>query len=171
MSQRAAHLLVLIVLTLAVAGCDQLTKDLARSALVPYAPTSYAGGLVELHLVENRGGFLSLGDRMPEPLRLAIFRWLVPGLLIVLAFGAWSGSSRAQTLGLAMILGGGLGNWVDRLSEQAAVTDFVRIALGPVQTGIFNLADVALVAGLVLLAFPWRAEETDPPDATEVPSP
>lgn len=167
MSQRAAHLLVLILLTVAVAGCDQFTKDMARTSLVPYSPTSYVGGFVELRLVENRGGFLSLGDRMPEPVRLAIFRWLVPGLLIVLAFRAWNGSSRVQTLGLALVLGGGLGNWVDRWSEHAAVTDFLRIGVGPVQTGIFNVADVALVAGLVLLAFPMGSHEPEADDEVE----
>lgn len=53
-----------------------------------------------------------------------------------------------------MIVGGGLANWLDRMLHDGAVTDFVSLGLGPLRTGIFNVADVAIVAGLLLLVLP-----------------
>lgn len=50
-----------------------------------------------------------------------------------------------------MIAGGGLENWLDRVLHQGAVTDFVSVGVGPLCTGIFNLADVCILAGVVLL--------------------
>jgi signal peptidase II len=69
-----------------------------------------------------------------------------------------------RVLGLALLTGGGLGNWLDRLLHSGAVVDFVSLGLGSLRTGIFNVADVAIVAGALLLALgPLRrapSEET-----------
>ena len=151
MATRRANLMLLVLLSVAVVGCDQLTKDLARSTLVPYVSHSYAGGFVELLLVENPGGLMSLGDSLPEEWRLLLFRVLVPVALLIFTLQLWRSSTRAIVIGMALVVGGGLGNWVDRLTPQAAVTDFLRIGVRPLQTGIFNFADVALVVGVVVL--------------------
>jgi len=52
---------------------------------------------------------------------------------------------------LSLGAGGGLSNWLDRLLHGGAVTDFVSLGLGPLRTGVFNLADVFIVAGVALL--------------------
>ena len=52
---------------------------------------------------------------------------------------------------LALILAGGLGNQIDRLLFQGGVTDFLFLTLGPLHTGIFNVADMAIMAGALLL--------------------
>ena len=63
--------------------------------------------------------------------------------------------------GGALIVGGGFSNLIDRLFHNGAVVDFLNIGIGKVRTGIFNLADVAIMAGIgLLLIEAWRREET-----------
>jgi len=72
----------------------------------------------------------------------------------VCALALRAGPLSAQAVaGLGLVAGGGLGNWLDRVREAGAVTDFVSVGLGGLRTGVFNGADVAIVVGIVLLAF------------------
>ena len=59
-----------------------------------------------------------------------------------------------QSTALALIVGGGLSNWFDRLVNDGRVVDFMNLGIGSLRTGIFNVADVALMlgAGLLILA-------------------
>jgi signal peptidase II len=75
--------------------------------------------------------------------------------LAALAAGALAlRSTSSRTLSLlagALFAGGGLSNWLDRLVHDGIVIDFVSIGIGRVRTGIFNVADLAVVIGLLLL--------------------
>jgi signal peptidase II len=62
-------------------------------------------------------------------------------------------------MNLALLCGGGLANWLDRLLNGGAVTDFVSFGVGWLRTGIFNVADVAIMAGAALLLLPIAREE------------
>ena len=114
---------------------------------------SLGGDSVRLELVHNPGAFLSLASELPADVRGPLLLVLVPlalAALFVLALRSRAASGRS-VLGLGLIAGGGLGNWLDRLMHGGAVTDFVSLGLGPLRTGIFNLADVCIVAGALLL--------------------
>jgi len=139
-------------------GCDQATKRVAASTLEPFSPISLAADLVRLELVPNPGGFLSLGSHLPDPWRTVLFSLLVP---IALASACvWLLRDRQTTgrmvVGLGLVAGGGIGNWLDRLAH-GAVTDFVSMGVGALRTGIFNIADVWIVAGIGLLALDLRS--------------
>jgi signal peptidase II len=145
---------------LACVGCDHAAKQAASQWLDGAGVVSLLGGVVRLELVANPGAFLSLGAALPEAARTLLLVGLVP---LLLAAGAWlalrsAGVSRAQLVAFGAMLGGGLANWLDRLANDGAVTDFVSIGFGPLRTGIFNLADVAIVAGLLLFLRTSRAE-------------
>jgi signal peptidase II len=58
-----------------------------------------------------------------------------------------------QTIAAALVCGGGLGNLIDRFSQHGYVTDFLNLGIGSVRTGIFNVADFALLFGLGMLVF------------------
>lgn len=145
-------------------ACDQATKAIARQVLESGRPVELLGGFVCLHLVENPGAFLSLGESLPDGLRLLIFVVLAPlGLALVAMTLLRSGE--ASPLGIcavALILGGGLGNLIDRLVNQGAVVDFVHIGIGSVRTGVFNVADVALMVGVALFVVAFRSGRGDP---------
>lgn len=149
--KRTSIVLFLSVLLLS-AGCDHATKQLARSVLAD-ASYSFAADALRFELTFNPGGFLSLGARLPEVLRTLFFLGFVPvslALLCTLSLRG-GGGSRAALFGLGLVVGGGLANWLDRLLNDGAVTDFMSLGLGPLRTGVFNLADLAVMAGATLL--------------------
>jgi len=162
---KTARFVLITAITLACVGCDQATKHIARSTLAPTTPISILAGWVHFELAENHGGFLSLGSNLPAPARRFVFSLGVPLLLAALAFGGvWFRHLRkAQVIGLALLLGGGLGNLIDRLVRDGAVTDFVRLSVGPVSTGIFNVSDIVIAIGVIAFAFARDDEPETPP--------
>jgi signal peptidase II len=54
---------------------------------------------------------------------------------------------------IALIVGGGVSNLIDRLRYGGYVVDFLNVGIGPLRTGIFNVADMAIMAGVILWAF------------------
>lgn len=150
---------LLIVLSVCV-GCDQGTKYTARSFLEGQPPVSRLGDLFRLHYVENTGAFLGLGGQFSPHWRLALFVGFVTLVLTGLFFFLLCSRSLsiAAVASGALILGGGLSNLIDRLLNQGAVSDFMNIGIGPLRTGIFNVADLAVVAGVVLFVFFLKPE-------------
>ena len=149
------RLAVLIIVLTVCVGCDQGTKYTARHFLEGQPPVSRLGDLFRWHYVENTGVFLGLGGQLPAHWRLALFVGFVSLVLISLSFFLLF--SRTLSIGAlvsgALILGGGLSNLIDRLLNRGAVVDFMNIGIGPLRTGIFNVADLAVMAGVILFVF------------------
>ncbi len=145
--------LMLLVAVLATIGCDRLTKHVATTTLAGVPGRSFLADTVRLGYAENAGGFLSLGASLPPGARVAIFT-VATGLtllgLIVLAFrrrlSGW------PALGLSLFVAGGASNWIDRLVN-GTVVDFLNVGIGSVRTGVFNVADVAIMLGAALFIF------------------
>jgi signal peptidase II len=152
--------LVFVAVLLACAGCDHATKQIAQDTLTRSHAFSLADVTVRLELAHNVGAFLSLGAGLSAGARNLFLLGLAP---LALALVCWSVLRRGPSSGwslvaLGLLAGGGLANWLDRLLHDGAVTDFIRVSLGPLHTGIFNLADVWIVTGAVLLlATGWRS--------------
>jgi len=134
-------------------GCDQVSKGAVRHYLAPGESHSFVHDIFRLVHAENSGAFLSLGAALPEDTRTVIFTGVV-GLLSITALlaalffrrlGPW------QIIALGLIAAGGCGNWIDRLTNGGRVTDFLNVGIGPLRTGIFNVADMALMIGVTLL--------------------
>ena len=142
--------LVLLVAVAGTIGCDRVTKHVATTMLAGMPSRSYLADTVWLGYVENPGGFLSLGATLPPVARTVIFT-AVTGLMLlavtVLAvrrrLGGW------PALGAALFVAGGASNWIDRVLR-GSVVDFMHVGIGPVRTGVFNVADVAIVLGAVV---------------------
>ncbi len=150
MSVRAA---VVLLTVLGCVGCDQVTKSVARHYLPSLGPLSLLDGIVRLQRAENPGAFLSLGDSLPRRTRVAVVT--LGGAALVIGTGFWAFRSRRlssiQVVGAALVCGGGLSNLIDRLLQDGSVTDFLNIGVGPIRTGIFNCADMALMLGVAIL--------------------
>jgi len=155
---RRARLLLVGALLVACVGCDQATKGLASSILQPGRRLSLLGDTLRLELTRNAGAFLGLGDTLAPGVRGLIFTWGV-ALVVVgsLAMALGRRASTATALGAALVAGGGLGNLWDRVVRDGLVTDFLNLGVGRLRTGIFNVADLAIMAGAVLLALAARA--------------
>jgi signal peptidase II len=66
-----------------------------------------------------------------------------------------------RVVALALVAGGGISNLIDRLLYDGRVTDFLNVGIGGVRTGIFNVADMAIMAGALLLLVNMRASKAD----------
>lgn len=75
------------------------------------------------------------------------------GMLMALVFLTLfsKSASPSSILAYALLLAGGLGNLIDRVMYGGYVVDFINIGIGPLRTGVFNVADVVVVAGALLL--------------------
>jgi signal peptidase II len=120
-----------------------------------------AWGLLQFQLVYNYGAFLGMGASLPAAARIVILGGLVPlGLFATIAWLLRGAAvSGLQLAAIGLFVGGGLGNWIDRLVHDGLVTDFLSVGVGGVRTGIFNFADVAVVGGVLLLLVATRAAE------------
>lgn len=153
-SARTILVSVIIVVTIAL---DQLTKVLARNYIAETDYLQYLGGTFALLRAENTGAFLSLGSGLSEPLRQTLLL-AIPGivLLLVLGYALFSKNMPKGTVaGLACVVGGGIGNLYDR-TVYGSVTDFMLIDINIARTGIFNVADVAIMVGLGLILLNYR---------------
>jgi signal peptidase II len=145
---------IVCLLLIVCIGCDQSTKYTAKRLLAGKQTLSYFGDVFRLSYTENRGAFLGLGAEMPEELHFSILVMLV----LVFLFGFLIFIIRSKKLGpltilsSTLIIGGGLGNLIDRIINKGSVIDFMNLGIGPIRTGIFNVADVAIMVGGITLA-------------------
>ena len=156
-----AKLTLLALVVVCSVSCDQATKALAVTTLGAHASVSYLGGTVRLWNTENPGGFLSLGADL-SPLVRAILFGGVNSLIVIGALlyviRNHEQMRRLEVIGFALVMSGALGNLIDRASL-GVVRDFMHIGIGPIRTGIFNVADVAAMSGAVLLFFCFRSSD------------
>jgi len=148
-----AKRLVLILVVLAVCvGCDQATKSIAQSYLPSTQAWSFLGDTLRLQLTHNTGAFLGLGDSMPKFWRHVLFG--VGGTVILfglLGYGLFAKHlHRVSVFAIALYFAGGVSNVIDRWAYDGYVVDFINVGIGPVRTGIFNFADMFIMAGGVI---------------------
>jgi signal peptidase II len=150
---RSSNTVLVLQIILACIVVDQATKWLAKKYLAPDGFISFAGDTFRFQYAENTGAFLSFGSSLPEPWRHILLTILVGfflmGLLAYLIFSRtlpWH-----YTASLSLVCGGGLSNLIDRLAYDGRVVDFLNTGIGSVRTGIFNVADMAITAGVILL--------------------
>jgi signal peptidase II len=81
-----------------------------------------------------------------------IFLTLIPviAMMLGLVYLLLKPVSKNMLVGLCFVIGGGVGNLFDRILY-GSVTDFLYVKFGFIQTGIFNLADVSIMAGMFLI--------------------
>ncbi len=141
----------LIAAIVATIGCDRVTKHVAATALSEAPRQSFLADTFRLEYAENTGGFLSLGAGWPPGVRAAVFGIGNGLLLVALGVIAVRGRWPMRALfGLALFVAGGASNLLDRIAY-GAVIDFMNMGIGSVRTGIFNIADVAIMLGAALL--------------------
>lgn len=142
---------LLCVLLAATAGCDRVTKHLAVTTLAGAPGQSFLNDTIRLQYHENPGAFLAFGASWSPTARAAAFQ--LGNALILAAAGfvaaryRWSGCAAS---GLMLFMAGGFSNLADRLAI-GRVIDFLNIGIGPIRTGIFNVADIAIMLGVSLV--------------------
>ena len=152
---RFRRVVFITIVLLTCVGCDQITKQAARTYLASSQPTSYLGGIFRLQVTENPGSFLSFGSTFPFGTRFWVFTVLTGiALAGLVALMLVHRDPRSKGIaGLSLIVAGGVGNLIDRALNHGAVIDFMNISVGGLSTGIFNIADVTILAGAGVVIF------------------
>ncbi len=151
MKRTLRNLLISLLLVTNV-GCDQISKSIVRQKVDFNENISVFDDFVTLTRVENTGAFLSLGHNLPR-MAYIIVMIIIP--LLVLGYAIYylmtrNLLSKLFILGLCLIVGGGLGNIIDRILY-GSVTDFLHFNFVVFKTGIVNMADISVTAGFFIL--------------------
>jgi signal peptidase II len=146
---------------------DVLTKLLAVDTLVPrHVPREVFGEWVRLTLVFNRGAAfgLHLG-----PWSRGIFLVLTIVALIILGqlYRATRSADRVRLTALGLVCGGAIGNLIDRIRSPLGVVDFLDIGFRDWRWPTFNVADIAVSCGAILLAWALWGEEKGGAESSE----
>lgn len=134
-------------------GLDQLTKVWAESALTRGEAVDLVPGFLDLYLVHNPGAAFSMATNAT-----AVLTVLAVGVAAYIVWSARRLGSVAWSIGLGLLLGGALGNLVDRLVRppgvgQGHVVDFLRFTNFPViDFPVFNVADIGITSAAILIA-------------------
>ena len=162
---KIATRLMLLAAMLFTIGCDRVTKHIAAETMAGGPERTYLGDTLRLAYVENSGGFLGLGADLAPTARTQIFTVGTGVLLLALIAAAFKLPWHPWSLlGIAFFVAGGASNWIDRV-VRGSVVDFLNIGIGPLRTGIFNFADVAIMVGfgLIVIGEVWKSESSDQP--------
>lgn len=159
--------LVVLIAIVATIGCDRVTKYVAATTFSEAPARSFLLDTLRFQYTENTGAFLGLGADWPLPVRRAVFG--VGNMVLLLALsvfairGRWPGPA---LLGVALFVAGGASNLVDRITH-GVVVDFMNVGIGPLRTGIFNVADMAIMLGAgILMLEGYRHGRHAPPKSS-----
>jgi len=145
---RRLHLLIALV----VFAADQLTKWVIGSAIPLHDAWPVIPGFFRLTHVKNRGAAFGIFADSTAPMKIEVLILLSVMALVVVLLLLWQQQpgARRTGLGLALILGGAIGNLFDRLAR-GSVVDFLEFCLRGFHWPAFNVADSAIVIGAGLL--------------------
>lgn len=150
--KRNIFIALLIAFNIAI---DQISKIIVRANFDYREIKPIIGDKFILQYVENKGAFLGMGSDMNESLKM-IFLLVLPALVlgyVIYYIIKNKNLDRLSLIAFCCIIGGGIANVFDRI-VRGEVTDFFFINLGGVfKTGIFNVADLSVTTGMIMLLF------------------
>lgn len=157
---------VLVGASSAVAATDLGTKWIVREELPLYAQVPVVGEYLRLTHMYNPGA--AFGIEVGEHSRIIFLVLSLVALAALIGmYLATPDSDRSRLLALTAIIGGALGNIFNRILLSRGVVDWIDVGIGSVRWPVFNLADVAITAGAILLALslagrpaPFRSAES-----------
>ncbi len=145
-------------LAVALLLTDCATKHAAEHRLAVGEPRPVVGEVVRFTLSYNTNAAmgLSLGG---DSRRFVLSALTIAALVVLgLLYHRTPASERLRVIGVALVVGGALGNLLDRIRSSAGVVDFIDVGVANVRFWTFNVADIGITAGavLLLLALGWK---------------
>jgi signal peptidase II len=155
------RILLIFITILVFTGCDQTIKRIAQHNLKYTEPISYLGGIVQFQYAENPGIVLSIGSDLPEETRFIVFVLItfiaLLSLLVYITFT--KNDNKFRLFAYSLILSGGFGNLIDRIRNDGRVIDYIILGSKSIHTAIFNLADVLVIFGMMLLIYMYVSKK------------
>lgn len=146
------RIILILSLVLVNISCDQISKNIVRNTIQKDQRIHVIKDNLVLTKVENTGAAYSLGSDL-SPVLKTIFLQVLPILVLLFLLRQLlikTNYSRETIIGFTFIIGGGIGNLFDRIMY-GSVTDFLILDLGILRTEIFNMADVSIMFGSILV--------------------
>ncbi len=153
-SPKVKKIVYILIMVVSIIACDQIVKVIVRKNVEYHKQTEIIGKYLVLTKVENTGAFLGLGDSIPRPLYM-ILMIILP--LAVVGYALYylikkSDVSKLLIISLSFIIGGGIGNIIDRILY-GSVTDFLYFDFVLFHTGIVNIADMFVTFGFFIVLY------------------
>ena len=145
-------------ITGSLVALDQLTKYIAQRTLPPYEPVPVIGEFFRLTYIYNPGAAFGLHV---GPFSRYVFLALTVVCVIVLYvwFRGTPASDRLRLVAISLVTAGAVGNFIDRVRSSLGVIDFFDFGLGDLRWPVFNIADIGVTVGAILLAISlWRED-------------
>ena len=141
-----------VALIAGIIVADQLTKAAVRATIPLHDSITVIPGFLNLAHVRNTGAAFGFLNAVDFPYKAAVVALVATAALIGIAVYAArvSPHERVSRVGLALILGGALGNLIDRL-YLGSVVDFVDVVFGGWHFWAFNVADAAITLGVIAM--------------------
>ena len=157
----------------AIVVLDQATKLIVDRMMSLHESHEVIAGFLRLTYVRNRGAAFGILSDADLPFQAALFSVLSLAALFAIGLYAWRlpAESRLPKTALALIMGGAVGNLIDRM-RLGYVIDFVDAHWGPHHWPAFNVADSAITMGVVLLVLDmlWHPHGATDAPARRVPA-
>jgi signal peptidase II len=153
-----------------IVALDQVTKALVHDFMTLHESRTIVEGLVRLTYVQNRGAAFGILSEAGLPYQSLMFSVVSLLALLAIALYAWRMpvQSRLPQTALAMVMGGAVGNLLDR-ARLGYVIDYVDMYWGPHHWPAFNVADSAITVGVALLVIDiLRTPEMDESPKAEI---
>lgn len=135
-------------------GCDQISKKLVQKNVEKHDYIELFNDNFILTHVENKGAMLGFGESFSPTVKILLLQILPVLVLLILLFNILQKKNLNKLLIVAFsfVIGGGIGNLIDRIAY-GKVTDFFILKIGVFKTGIFNMADLSVTIGVLLIFF------------------
>lgn len=164
MPKTAGKMRLYVAVVGAVLVLDIATKLLVQRTLRLYDPVPIVGDYIRLTYLFNPGAAFGL--------HLGAYSRVLFGVLGVVAvvvlwlfFRTTPAWDRLRLLAIALVTGGAIGNLIDRVRDVRGVVDFLDVGIGTLRWPVFNVADIAISIGAILLAVSlWREEQVQARD-------
>ena len=144
-----------------VVAADVVTKYLAHTRLAPHVPHEVVGDVARITLTYNPGAAFGMSVG-------AASRWVFLALTAVILvflgrlYRETPPGAVSRALALGLVCGGAVGNLINRLWSARGVVDFIDVGLGDVRFWTFNVADIGVSVGAVLLVWAlWREDAAE----------
>ena len=140
------------ILVISNIAADQISKFWVRALVEPYSSSPIIGKYFTLRNVENDGAFLGMGGDLNPTIKLFVLLIIPAAVLLFVLYYLFKEKQmdRLSVIGFSCVVGGGIANVFDRFIY-GSVTDFLFIDLGFTRTGIFNIADLSVTTGMILI--------------------
>lgn len=139
---------MMLIVSILIVILDQVTKFFAVKYLKGNLPKSVIGEFFQLAYVENRGA--AFGILQDKKIFFVIISLLVVSILVWMIIKHSGEMDIFTRISMVMLLGGTIGNFIDRI-RQGYVVDFLSFNFGDYSFPVFNVADICIVIGTILL--------------------